>query len=81
MGQEQREDGINPDIVPNNMKNLIQMKHGTLKKVILYAFYKKPMANKASNRAKSAMPDQMKASMTSAEIQRRCRNCSRDLKP
>ena len=23
MGQEQREDGINPDIIPNNMKNLI----------------------------------------------------------
>ena len=63
------------------MKNLIQLKYGNLKKVILRSFFKKSLANKASNRAKSAMSDQMKAAMKSAEIQRRCRNCSRDLPP
>ena len=79
MGTEDREEGLNPDMLPDKYKNSRTVKTRSLKKVILYTFYKKPMANRNSNRQSSAMPESMKVSMTSNEIQRRMKNTSRDL--
>ena len=71
MGVEDREEGLNPDMLPDKYKNSRTVKTRSLKKVILFTFYKKPMANRNSNRQSSAMPESMKVSMTSNEIQRR----------
>ena len=79
MGIEDREEGLNPDMLPDKYKNSRRVKTRSLKKLILYTFYKKPMANRNSNRQSSAMPESMKVSMTSNEIQRRMKNTSRDL--
>ena len=79
MGEESREEGLNPNMIPGHLRSKLNVKSNKLQRVILYCFYKKPMANKSSNMAKSAMPEQQKMSMTSQEIQRRCRNTSRDL--
>ena len=81
IGEEERIEGIDPAIVPDKYKHLIITKHSKLKKVIMFPFFKKPMANRTSNRSNTAMPETMRCSMTSAEIQRRCRNTSRDLPP
>ena len=79
MGVEEREEGTITEFIPENLRHHHKIKTRALKKVILFSFYKKPMANQCSNRAKSGMPENMRNAMTSAEIQRRLRNTSTDL--
>ena len=57
IGQEARLKGI-PAEVSNN--TLTITKHGPLRRVILYEFFKKPMANKCANLSKSAHPESSK---------------------
>ena len=66
-------------MIPEALKKHQSEKTQSLKRVILFTFYKKPMANKNSNRVNSAMPESMKVATTTNEIQRRMRNTSRDL--
>ena len=79
MGTETRVDGLNKEMLPEEFKKFHQTKTHSLKRVILYCFYKKPMSNRTSSRVESAMPETMEIFMMSQEIQRRMRNSSRDL--
>ena len=55
------------------------LKTGRLKKIILFEFYKKSMANKCPNLYKSGIPDGSKRATASNEILRRLKNTSREL--
>ena len=52
---------------------------GKLYNVILFAFYKKPMANKCANLKRSGIPEQMKVNTVVQECLRRLKNTSREL--
>ena len=79
VGKEGRNSGIPEAILED--RSLIQTKVGILRSVVLYKFYRKPMANQVSNRNSSAIPEQQKVSTTAQEVLRRVKNTSRDLPP
>ena len=79
MDEEQREAGIPQDAVVN--EKLITAKTGKLAKVILFKFYRKPMAEKISNLQSSASPEGQKVVTATQECIRRLKNTSRDLPP
>ena len=54
-------------------------KLGELKNVILFNFYKKPMANKCGNLKRSGLPEQQKFNTAVQEVLRRLKNTSREL--
>ena len=59
VGQEERELGI-PDQILDQKLQHGRVKTGKLRQVLLYNFYKKPMANRAPNLASSAAPEGQK---------------------
>ena len=58
-----------------------KLKPDKLKKIIMFQFYKKPMANKCPNLQKSGIPEGSKRATASQEILRRLKNTSRELEP
>ena len=52
---------------------------GDLKTIILFNFYRKPMAKPCSNRKESALPEGNKVNTCVQECLRRFKNTSRDL--
>ena len=78
VGQEERELGI-PDQILDQKLQRGRVKTGKLRQVLLYNFYKKPMANRAPNLASSAAPEGQKIATASQECIRRLKNTSRDL--
>ena len=79
LGTEYRETGFPPAALEN--QELITMKPGGLKKIILYSFYRKPMANPLPNLQASAQPEGIKVQTVVNELIRRIKNTSRDLPP
>ena len=69
VGKEGRNSGIPEAILED--RSLIQTKVGILRSVVLYKFYRKPMANQVSNRNSSTIPEQQKVSTTAQEVLRR----------
>ena len=65
VGKESREVGIPKEIMKEELNT---MKNGKLKDVILFSFFKKPMANPVPNRQISASPDGQKFATISQEI-------------
>ena len=76
LGYPEREKKVPTYIDPDAPKVL---NSGTLPKIILFSFFKKPMANKRSNLARAGLPEGSKASTASAEILRRMKTVSREL--
>ena len=63
-------------MVPNSK---MVTKVGELKNVIIFGFYKKPMANKCGNLKRSGLPEQQKFNTAVQEVLRRLKNTSREL--
>ena len=76
VGTESREASINQNMAPNPSKKL---RMGSLKDVILFKFYKKPMASKTNNRYKGGIAEGSKIATGVQETLRRLKNTSRDL--
>ena len=76
IGQEQRSKGI-PATFNTNAPAFVRKGH--LKQVILFQFYKKPMANKCSNLARNGLPNGQQLNTSVQECIRRLKNTSRDL--
>ena len=55
------------------------LKVGNLKKIILFKFHKKPMANPCPNMKRSGLPEGTKCATLRAEIHRRLRSTSIEL--
>ena len=68
---------VHPDI--NLLDSITRL--GKLKMVILYEFYKKPMANRCPNLQKSRIPEGSNRGTASQECLRRLKNTSRELEP
>ena len=77
VGREQRETGV-PEGALNDT-SLITTKPGALKRVVLYSFYRKPMAHPVQNMKSSVHPESVKVPTAVSEITRRIKNTSRDL--
>ena len=77
--KEERETGTPADMLQD--RGLISMKTGKLRRVILYKFYRKPMAAEVPNLETSAAPNSQKIATVSQEILRRMKNTSLDLPP
>ena len=58
LGWEERETGVPASALED--PSLITAKPGALRRIILYCFYRKPMANPVANLASSAQPQSMK---------------------
>ena len=54
-------------------------KVGTLKPIVLFQFYKKPMSNQTPNLMRSGLPEGSKRATVTNEIHRRLKNTSREL--
>ena len=52
---------------------------GQLKQVILFSFYKKPMANRVANLKRAGLPESSKVATATNECLRRLKNVSREL--
>ena len=76
LGVPQREKSISPHIDPDAPKIL---KTGSLSKIILFSFYKKPMANRCSNLARAGLPEGSKVATATAEVLGRMKNVYREL--
>ena len=75
MGVERREKGI-----PKGMGEAPTVtKLGELKPIILFEFFKKPMANKCPNLMRSGLPESSKRATVTNEIHSRIKNTSREL--
>ena len=72
-----RELGIPEEIIPSDIK--LPVKSGQLKKVVMYRFYRKTIANKTPFNSRSAGPLKDKIQQVSQEFVRRFRNTSRQL--
>ena len=72
----QREKGISPEIDPDDPKIL---NTGSLTKIILFSFYKKPIANRCSNLARAGLPEGSKVATATAEVLGRMKNVYREL--
>ena len=57
------------------------LKGHELRNIIMLQFFKKPMANKCPNMAKSGLSEGTKKSSASQEVLRRLKNTSRELPP
>ena len=77
VGEQARSKGILDTISPESNKIT---RLGNLKKVILFGFFKKPMANKCSNLQRSGIPESMKVNTAVQETLRRLKNTSRELR-
>ena len=67
-----------PDcLIPDQVK--LPTKHGKLKRIILYKFYRKEIANRTPFNARSAYPEKDRISTISQEYVRRFKNTSREL--
>ena len=75
MREESREKGIPHEIgeYPRILKT------GTLKRIVIFEFYKKPMANPCPNLRRSGIPDGSQRATASNEILRRLKNTSREV--
>ena len=78
MGEEQRESWIQQRII-RGME--IPIRIGQLKRVILFTFFKKPMAREVTMLRRSAMPSNIVNATVASEFLRRMKNTSRDLTP
>ena len=76
VGKEARIKGIPSQMTSNSTK---VTKLGELKNIILFGFYKKPMANKCGNLKRSGLPEQQKYNTAVQEVLRRLKNTSREL--
>ena len=76
LGVQRREKGI-PHGICQSAPKVTQV--GSLKVIILFEFYKKPMANKRPNLQRAALPESSKVSTAVNECIRRFKNTSRDL--
>ena len=65
--------------VPEAVSDKKPVRPGEAKKIILYSFYKKPMANRLANLESNAIPEGQKISTATNEIIRRYKNTSRSL--
>ena len=77
LGYEQRESKVHPEI---NSDDLIT-RLGKLKRLILYEFYMKPMANRLSNHYTKTLPEGVQITTGVQELLCSLRNTSRDLHP
>ena len=74
---ESREKGF-----PEQIGQLIRVsKIGQLKRIIMFLFFKKPMANPCPNLRRSGPPEGTKRATVTNEIIRRLKNTSRELGP
>ena len=76
IGEEARQKGI-PQEFLKGAQSITKV--GYLKKILLFCFYKKPMANKCGNMQKSGLPESTKVSTATKECIRRLKNTSREL--
>ena len=78
VGEEEREEGIPQALLESGCSGpTTQM--GEIKKIILYQFYKKQMADRVPNRVENALPNQSKVTTAAQEVIRRMKNTSRYL--
>ena len=80
VGEEARVAGVPGGMVDKEVE-LLTAKPGKLREVVLYDFYRKPMANVLPNIKSSAQPEAMKVATVAGEVLRRIKNTSRDLPP
>ena len=78
IGKEQRTQGV-PTGILEESKTKPTCKTGALKNVILYSFYRKPMAKKIPLSRRTAAPEKTLVTTASNEFMRRFKNVSRDL--
>ena len=76
MATESREKGVPREINPSNE---CISKQGSLKTIIMYTFYKKPMASRYANLKTPGLPEGSKFNTAVEEVMRRFKNCSREL--
>ena len=65
--------------VPSILLNNTPMVQGRLRRVVLFEFYRKPMARETPLLERTALPEGVKVATVANEIIRRCKNVSRDL--
>ena len=80
IGLEARECGL-PEGMPGLDKLKLPTKIDSLKRIIFYKFYRKPVATKPPMNARSAQPQQMKMQTATDEFLRRLKTTSRELPP
>ena len=73
VGEEARVEGIPQELINDQPRT--QM--GELNRIILYQFFKKPMADRVPNRKDNALPEQQKVTTATQEIIRRFKLTSR----
>ena len=76
VGLEAREWGL-PEGMPGLDKLKLPTKIDSLKRIILYKFYRKPVATKTPMNARSAQPQQMKMQTATNELLERFKTTSR----
>ena len=75
VGLERREKGL-----PTALGDTPRLtKVGTLKPIVLFQFYKKPMSNQTPNLMRSGLPEGSKRATVTNEIHRHLKNTSREL--
>ena len=77
LGLEQPTAQIHPQIAAKNCPQ--KQRSETPSRVILFRFYKKPMASRQNNRYSAGIPDGSKIATATQEVIRRYKNTSRDL--
>ena len=77
VGTQIREWSLPKCLIPDGVE--LPTKHGPLKQIILYQFYRKAIANRTPFNSRAAYPERDKISTISQEFIRRFKNTSREL--